>query len=131
MTRRKQVYKCLVCGIVAEVLEGGAGEPICCGQAMVLLEPRSDPDAPRGGQHVPVLERTDAGWHVRIGQQAHPSEQRHWIQWILLETGGRSYRAWFEPGDTPEATFPASASAEGVTARALCNVHGLWQAQRP
>ena len=31
-SERLQVYKCKVCGIVAEILDGGAGEMICCGQ---------------------------------------------------------------------------------------------------
>ena len=50
-TEKRQVYKCLVCGIVAEVLEGGAGEPVCCGRPMQLLSERTS--GPGEEMHVP------------------------------------------------------------------------------
>ena len=38
MANRLEVYKCDVCGNIVEVLEGGAGELVCCGQPMTLLK---------------------------------------------------------------------------------------------
>lgn len=37
-----------------------------------------------------------------------------------------TYRAFLKPGDDPKACFSITASK--VTARAYCNLHGLWQA---
>jgi superoxide reductase len=125
MTERKQIYKCEVCGIVAEVLDGGAGELVCCGEPMQLMEPKTE-DATTE-KHVPYIERTDEGVKVRVGQnEAHPMLEKHWIQWIELIADGRSYRQFLDPGDLPEAVFPVS--GEDLSAREYCNLHGLWQA---
>ncbi len=37
MAEKLQVYKCNVCGNVVEVLHGGAGELVCCGEPMELF----------------------------------------------------------------------------------------------
>ena len=123
-TETLQVYKCEVCGIVAEVLDGGAGEMVCCGEPMSLLEEKT---ADAGTEkHVPYIEKTDAGIVVKVGQNAaHPMEDKHYIQWIELLAGGKACRQFLKPGDAPEATFPVA--ADEVSARELCNVHGLWK----
>ena len=38
MTEKGQIYKCEICGNVVEVLEPGAGQLVCCGQPMGLIE---------------------------------------------------------------------------------------------
>ena len=37
MTQRYQVYKCMQCGNIIEVLHASGGELSCCGQPMRLL----------------------------------------------------------------------------------------------
>jgi superoxide reductase len=34
---KDEVYKCEACGTVVLVLEGGAGDLVCCGEDMTLL----------------------------------------------------------------------------------------------
>lgn len=34
---RGEIYKCEACGNVVHVLEGGAGDLVCCGEEMRLL----------------------------------------------------------------------------------------------
>ncbi|MBI5722537.1 MAG: desulfoferrodoxin [Planctomycetes bacterium] len=121
--QRKEVYKCEVCGIIAEVLEEGAGEMICCGEPMRLVK-ENTVDASKE-KHVPVLEKTADGWLVKIGSVPHPMEPKHYIQWIELIADGRSYRAFLKPGEAPQALFPVK--AEKVSAREYCNLHGLWK----
>jgi superoxide reductase len=36
MTNDKEFYYCEICGIVVEVLGGGSGTLVCCGQDMTL-----------------------------------------------------------------------------------------------
>ena len=36
MAERLEVYKCELCGNIVQVMHGGAGELVCCGQPMVL-----------------------------------------------------------------------------------------------
>ncbi len=42
MTKRLQIYKCEICGNIVEVLHTGAGELVCCGQPMTLLEEKTE-----------------------------------------------------------------------------------------
>ena len=37
MAKKLEVYKCEACGNIVEVLHGGDGELVCCGQPMKLL----------------------------------------------------------------------------------------------
>lgn len=123
-TERQQVYKCQVCGIIAEVFDGGAGELVCCGQPMQLLV-ENTVDAAKE-KHVPVVEAADGGVKVKVGSAAHPMEEKHYIEWIEVIADGRVYRQFLKPGDAPEAFFPVEAA--GVVAREYCNLHGLWKA---
>jgi len=125
-TERKQVYKCLVCGIVVETLDGGAGEPVCCGRPMELQRPNVADAEP--GKHVPVLSGSeDAGWTVTVGEQPHPMAPKHHIQWVSIRKGPHLCRRELSPGDRPRAEFSPGPRPEEV--RAFCNLHGLWEAQ--
>jgi superoxide reductase len=75
-------------------------------------------------KHVPVLKAVDGGYKVTVGSVAHPMEEKHYIEWIELVSGAVAYRVFLKPGDAPEATFKINAAK--VTARAYCNIHGLW-----
>ncbi len=123
-TERLQVYKCEVCGNIVEVVHTGAGTLVCCGQDMELLK-EGEIDAAIE-KHVPVVEKVDGGFKVKVGEVAHPMEEKHYIEWIEVIADGKAYRQFLKPGDTPEAIF--SIEAENVIAREYCNVHGLWKA---
>ena len=122
MTERLQVYKCEVCGNIVEVLHEGKGELVCCKQPMKLFV-ENTVDAAKE-KHVPVVEKTADGVKVRVGSVAHPMEEKHYIEWIEIIADGKAYRQFLNPGQAPEATF--NISAEQVTAREYCNLHGLW-----
>ena len=123
-TEQLQVYKCEVCGIISEVLEGGAGELVCCGLPMQLLEEKTEDASTE--KHVPYIERIEGGVKVRVGQNAaHPMEEKHYIQWIELLADGKAYRQFLKPGDAPEAVF--NVTGDDLSARELCNIHGLWR----
>jgi len=123
MAEKLEVYICEICGNIVEVLQGGVGELVCCNEPMKLLK-ENTVDASKE-KHVPVLEATDHGIKVKVGSVAHPMEPKHFIMWIELIAEGRSYRTYLKPGDAPEATF--CIDAKEVTARAYCNLHGLWK----
>ncbi len=123
-TQRLEVYKCLLCGNMVEVIHTGEGELVCCGQPMKLLVENSVDAAQE--KHVPVVEKFDGGYKVTVGSVPHPMEEKHWIEWIELVADGKAYRQFLNPGDAPEATFAVDAAE--VTAREHCNLHGLWKA---
>jgi len=123
MTMQKQVYRCNICGNIVEVLHAGKGELVCCGQPMELLQEKA---ADVGlEKHVPVVETTDKGTKVKVGDVPHPMEEKHFIEWIEVITDGGSYRQFLKPGGKPEAEFEIR--AQKVTAREYCNIHGLWK----
>lgn len=125
MAEQLQVYKCNVCGNIVEVLHGGAGELVCCGEPMKLFT-ENTVDAAKE-KHVPVIEKTADGYKVKVGGVPHPMEEKHWIEWIELIADGKVYRQFLAPGQAPEATFCIKAAK--VTAREYCNLHGLWKAE--
>ncbi len=125
MAKQLEIYKCNVCGNIVEVMHGGQGELVCCGQSMQLIEPGSVDAAKE--KHVPVIEKTGQGYTVNVGSVDHPMEDKHYIEWIELIADGVSYTAFLQPGQAPRAEFCIQASQ--ITAREYCNIHGLWQAQ--
>ena len=124
MAERYQVYKCEACGNIVEVLHGGDGELVCCGQPMQFIT-ENTVDAAKE-KHVPVIEKVDGGYKVSVGAVAHPMEEKHYIEWIELIADGATYRKYLEPGAVPEAVFTVTATT--VAAREFCNLHGLWKA---
>lgn len=124
MAERYQIYKCDLCGNIVEVVHGGAGELVCCGQPMKLFA-ENTVDAAKE-KHVPVVEKVDGGYKVKVGSVAHPMEEKHYIEFVEIIADGKVYRQYLNPGDTPEAFF--AIAADQVTAREYCNLHGLWKA---
>lgn len=128
MTNVNEIYKCDVCGNIVEMVHGGAGELVCCGQPMKhKLAGTSDGAAEK---HVPVIEKTDGGYLVKVGSVEHPSTDVHYIEWIELIclSCGKVQRKHLKPGDKPEAFF--ATKSDKVIAREYCNLHGLWQAEK-
>jgi len=123
MAERLEVYKCEVCGNIVEVLHGGKGELVCCGKPMALQK-ENTVDAAKE-KHVPVVEKTADGIKVKVGDVPHPMEEKHFIEWIEIIADGKAYRQFLNPGEAPEALFKIS--ADQVTAREYCNIHGLWR----
>ena len=123
MAEKLEIYKCDVCGNMVEVVHGGKGQLVCCGEQMTLLKENTTDAATE--KHVPVIEKVDGGYKVKVGSVPHPMEEKHYIEWIQLLAGGESYRRFLEPGQEPEAVFHAE--AENVSAREYCNIHGLWK----
>ncbi len=125
MPARLDIYKCEKCGMLVEFLEGGACTPECCGAPMQHMKEGSVDAAVE--KHVPVITKIDGGYKVAVGSAIHPMVEAHYIQWIELITGADSLTHFLKPGDAPEAVFLTS--AEKVTARAYCNLHGNWKAE--
>jgi superoxide reductase len=125
MAKLLEVYKCELCGNIVEVVHAGDGDLVCCGQDMKLLS-ENTVDAAKE-KHVPVIEVGNGSVKVTIGSVLHPMEEKHYIEWIELIADGKVYRQALKPGDVPTATFNVTAAK--LTARELCNLHGLWSAQ--
>jgi superoxide reductase len=125
MTNVMEIYKCQVCGIIVEVVHGGAGHLVCCGQPMKPCKENTVDAAVE--KHVPVIERTGSGVSVKVGKVPHPMTAEHYIEWVELVADGKTCRQVLKPGDAPEALFQLA--AEKVGAREYCSLHGLWKGE--
>ncbi|UCE96494.1 MAG: desulfoferrodoxin [Candidatus Bathyarchaeota archaeon] len=123
MAEMMQVYKCDICGNIVEVLHGGAGQLVCCGEPMSLLREKVKDTGLE--KHVPVVEKVGEGVKVKVGSIPHPMEQNHYIEWIEITSDSGICRKFLKPGDMPEADFKTT--AEKVKAREYCSIHGLWK----
>lgn len=129
--KKNQIYVCgcegdQKCDCMIEVLRDcetcADTAPICCGQPMKLLEPKT---ADQGREkHVPVIVKQDGGYLVKVGDVPHPMIEKHWITFIELHTKDAVYRNELFPEQAPEAFF--ATDEEAVDAIAYCNIHGLW-----
>jgi superoxide reductase len=123
MVKRLEVYVCEICGNIVEVLHGGKGQLVCCGQPMDQYE-ENTVDAAKE-KHVPVVEKTADGVTVKVGSVPHPMEDKHFIEWIEVIDGESILRRFLKPGEEPAAQFKGV--SDNVTAREYCNLHGLWK----
>jgi len=124
MTQVNQIYKCPICGNIVEVLHSGVGQLVCCGQAMELMTAKNSDEGQE--KHLPVIEKTENGVTITVGSVPHPMEENHFIEWIEINTvDGKIGKKYLKPGEEPKAVFQTK--SEIKSARAYCNVHGLWQ----
>ena len=123
MTERLQIFKCEACGNIVEMLQGGKGELVCCGQPMKLFKENTTDASVE--KHVPVVSREGKNVNVKVGSIAHPMEESHYIQWIEVISKDKAYRQFLKPGDAPEADF--CIEGKDIIVRVYCNLHGLWK----
>ncbi|NOX34675.1 MAG: desulfoferrodoxin [Deltaproteobacteria bacterium] len=125
MAEQFGIYKCAKCGNIVQVLHGEKPPVMCCGQAMDRLVENTVDAALE--KHVPVIEKIEGGYLVKVGSVAHPMGSDHWIEWIELALEDNMFvqRKILTPASTPEAEFKTGAAK--VVARAYCNLHGLWK----
>ena len=117
-------YKCKKCGKVIAMLKGSPCDTMCCGEAMIELKANTTDAAVE--KHVPVVEKSGSLVKVAVGSVTHPMEEKHFIEWISLETKSGNQIKFLKPGEEPKASFALVDGDEVVRAYAYCNLHGLW-----
>ena len=124
MAQVNSVYKCGLCGNMVEFVHDGGTVPVCCGVEMNQVVENTQEAAVE--KHIPVVEKIQGGFKISVGEVEHPMADEHYIEWIEVLVGSLVYRKQLKPGEAPVAEFMIA--AETVTARAYCNLHGLWKA---
>jgi superoxide reductase len=78
-------------------------------------------------KHIPVLSVDGSTVTVKVGAEAHPMDEAHFIEWIaLFQNGAEIARQDLAAGDQPEAAFENIEDTEDLEVRAHCNLHGTW-----
>ena len=124
MSERGEIYQCLKCGNIIEVLVGEEGVLTCCSQPM---QQRGEKIADATlEKHMPFIQKEGDKYLVRIGENTeHPREEKHYIQWIEILWEEMILRKYLTPAAKSQAEF-VSVGSKDVTAREHCSPHGLW-----
>jgi len=126
MNNDHKFYRCKNCGNIVGMIHSSGVPIICCGEPMEELVPNTTEASTE--KHLPVVTIEGNKVAVAVGSVAHPMEEKHYIQWIYLQTKQGGQRKILVPGDEPKATF-ALDNDEVVAAYAYCNIHGLWKTE--
>ena len=119
-------YQCAHCGKIIAVVKESGVPVMCCGQKMQEIVPGTTDAAVE--KHVPVYEVNGNIVTVHIGSVAHPMEEKHYIEWVSLQTKGGNQRKALKPGDEPKVCFAICDGDEVQAVYAYCNLHSLWKA---
>ena len=118
-------FICKHCGNIITMVHDAKVPVVCCGEKMSELVPGSTDAATE--KHVPVVEVNGTEVKVKVGSVAHPMEEKHFIQWIYLQTKEGVQSKHLKPHESPEAVFALTAGDKAVAAYEYCNLHGLWK----
>ena len=119
-----KILKCDDCASIIQVLATG-DEKVCSDHMFEFPEQTEGEKSPK---HKPVVEIDGDKVTVKVGEAAHPMDEDHYIQFVIVEAGNEQYAKCFNPGDVAEATFTVNDAAD-VKALAFCNLHGLWSSE--
>lgn len=119
MTKISEVYKCDICGNIVEILHEGIGQLVCCGQPMKLQKENTVEASIE--KHIPIIMENK----VIVGSVEHPMEAKHYIEWIEATDGTQTAKIFLKSEQKPEAEF----YFKPKSARAYCNLHGLWKSK--
>ena len=119
-------YRCAKCGKMIAMVKNSPCPTMCCGEEMKEIIPGTTDAAAE--KHVPVWEVKGNTVVVTVGSVAHPMEEKHYIEWISLQTKGGNQRKALVPGMEPKACFAICEGDEVEAVYAYCNLHSLWKA---
>lgn len=121
-----KIYKCADCGnMVAFLNEQSGCTPHCCGHEMQLLKANTTDGAAE--KHVPVVTVDGSTVTVTVGSVEHPMLDKHFIQFVILETSQGFQKKDLKPGEKPSAVFALAEGEKPLAAYEYCNLHGLWK----
>jgi len=118
-------YKCSVCGNIIEKVHDSGLVPMCCMREMMELVPENNDDLAES--HKPVPEKHKRKYVVYVGENIHPMDEMHYIEWVEIVTDQGTHRKYLHPGDEPVVCFHIGKKENLLELYAYCNRHGLWK----
>lgn len=120
-------YKCMHCGSVVAKLNEVGPLPVCCGETMKEL--KAGVVEASLEKHIPVAKIEGDKVEVVVGSVIHPMEEKHFIEWIYLETEKGGSFFFLKPGEEPKACFALLPGEKPLAVYSYCNLHGLWKSE--
>ncbi len=118
---------CEHCGNLVEMVNDVGAPLYCCNHPMEELTPNTSDGAQE--KHVPVVRREGGTLTVELGETAHPMEESHLIEWVVVETEHGCLRRDLHAGDGTTISFPVCDCDRPVAVYVWCNLHGLWMSK--
>lgn len=123
---RQRFFICEHCGNMIGFLNFSGVPVVCCGENMKELVPNTmDASAEK---HVPVIKVDGNIVTVEIGTAPHPMIEKHFIEWVYIQTAKGGQRKVLLPNNQPSVQFALTDDDNMEAAYAYCNLHGLWKA---
>ena len=117
-------YRCSHCGNIIVFLHESGAPVSCCGEPMAELAAEATDGARE--KHVPFVTVDGSNVIVKVGEAEHPMLEKHYIEFIVLETSAGFQMKKLAPGEKPEAAFVLAEGEKAIAAYEYCNLHGLW-----
>ena len=76
---------------------------------------------------MPVYKIDGNNVFVTVGENAHPMQEEHYIQWVALVSKQGLQVKKLKPDQNPDVCFALSDGDEVEAVYAYCNLHGLWK----
>ena len=119
-----KIFECSNCKNQVLMLKSSGAPMVCCGESMnELVAGTTDAAAEK---HIPAYTLEGNQLHVVIGEVLHPMTEPHYIEWIAVEQGTKTWFKQLTPSDEPKATFTIDEGEEFVVYE-FCNLHKLWK----
>ena len=118
-------YICKHCGNIITMVKDCGVPVVCCGEKMHELVPCSTQAAVE--KHMPVYKIDGNNVFVTVGENAHPMQEEHYIQWVALVPKQGLQVKNLKPDQNPDVCFALSDGDEVEAVYAYCNLHGLWK----
>ena len=115
-----KIYKCTKSNKMVYTLIDADCTPKCCGEPMTELTANTTDAATE--KHVPVITVNGVAVDVVVGSVEHPMLEKHYIQWIAIETEQGVQVKYLKPGEAPKASFALTAGDKLVAAYEYCNL---------
>lgn len=100
---------------------------VCCGEEMKEIIAGTSDGARE--KHLPVIAVNGSKVTVTVGEVEHPMLEKHYIEWIAIETKQGAQRKILVPGQAPTVEFALTDDDSLIAAYAYCNLHGLWKTE--
>lgn len=119
-----KISRCDDCGSIIQVLVEKDGDACDTHVPNIPIQTEGE----KAPKHKPVVEIDGDKVSVKVGEAAHPMDEDHFIQFVVVKAGTEQYIKHFEPGDVAEVTFTVN-STDDIAVFAFCNLHGLWSSE--
>ena len=119
-------YRCAHCGNIIHKIYDAGVPVVCCGQKMEEMVPNTVEASTE--KHLPKVELEGKMLSVDVGSVSHPMEDKHFIEWVCVETEKGILRKHLNPGEEPKLHFDLG-EEKAVAVYAYCNLHGLWKTE--